>query len=208
MSMRPCMIAIAGPSGSGKTTLARELALLLGGPGRCACISLDNYYRDLSHLDFAARVCTNFDAPESIESELLHAHLTDLAGGMGIDQPQYDFARHVRRREVARLEPREFVVVEGILALCWKEINPLYHARVYVDLHPDACFTRRLCRDVAERGRSLEQVRTQWEETVLPMCRAHVLPGRLQADIVVSGDAAVESSAETVLSFLSGVSKL
>jgi uridine kinase len=202
LGSRPCIIAIAGASGSGKTTLANELALRLGGPDHSLVLGLDHYYRDLAHLAFEDRVGQNFDAPEAIESELLQAHLTALAAGRSIEQPQYDFTRHVRHSDVVCVEPRDFVVVEGILALCWSEINVLYSVKVFVETSLDCCFTRRMQRDTQERGRSPEQIRSQWQETVMPMCAAYVLPAAQHADIIVSGVDEVARNAERVLQTL------
>jgi uridine kinase len=193
----PTMVmAIAGASGSGKTTLAAELARELDG----IHFPLDNYYRDLSHLSFAERANTNFDDPALIESPLLAAHVAALARGETIERPLYDFSHHVRipdRTETIR--PAPLVIVEGLFALYYKELLPLYQLRVYVDTPDETCFDRRLRRDMTERGRSAASVREQYKTTVQPSSFAYVRPSAANADLTVDGAAALDWKVEQVM---------
>ncbi len=192
--MRP-VIGIAGASGSGKTTLARELARELGG----FHFPLDNYYRDLSHLAMEERARQNFDDPAVIESDLLAAHVAGLARGETINRPVYDFSTHTRmadRTEAVRATG--FLLVEGLFALHYPELLPLYHLRIYVDAPDAVCFERRLLRDTQERGRSPESVRAQYAATVRPASEAYVRPSAANADLVVDGTAALDWKVEQV----------
>jgi len=196
---RPVVLGIAGCSGSGKTTLAVELAQSLGG----VHFPIDNYYRDLSHLPPEERAAQNFDDPGLIESPLLVAHVAALAGGEAIERPLYDFATHTRiagRAETVR--GGAALVVDGIFALVYPELLKLYDLRVYVEGADEVCFERRVARDVAERGRTPESVRRQYEATVRPASLRWVRPSAAHADLVVDGTDAPDWNLERVLAEL------
>lgn len=191
----PVVMGIAGASGSGKTTLAAELARELDG----VYFPIDNYYRDLGHLPFSERLNQNFDDPASIESELLAPHVAALARGELIERPLYDFSTHTRVPD--RTEPvraRGFVLIEGLFALYYTEILPLYQFRVYVDTPDDICFERRMKRDTIERGRTPESVKLQYETTVRPSSTSYVRPSAANADLIVDGTAALDWKVEQV----------
>ena len=190
------LIGIAGPSGSGKTELARALALLLEAP----ILSLDSYYRDLSHLPLDERARQNFDVPDMLDHELLLGHLRTLAAGGEIDIPLYDFARHARTPGTERLRAGAFGVVEGLWTLYWEDIRRLLGTKVYIAAPDELCLDRRMERDVRERGRSPESVIEQYNTTVRPMAEQYILPEREFADVVVSGTDAIAASVEAVLS--------
>jgi uridine kinase len=195
------VLAIAGASGSGKTTLARELARELDG----IHFPLDNYYLDLSHLLMAERARTNFDDPALIESGLLAAHVAALARGEAIERPLYDFSTYIRipdRRETVRTGA--VLLVEGLFALYYPEMLPLYSLRVYVDTPDEVCFERRLRRDMEERGRTAESVRLQYEATVRPASLKYVRPSAANADLTVDGTAALDWKVEQVLASMRG----
>jgi len=190
------VLAIAGCSGSGKTTLAAELARTLGG----VHFHFDNYYRDLSHLPLGERAVQNFDDPELIESPLLIAHLAALAQGKPIERPLYDFANYIRIPGVTEtVDPGRFVLVEGLFALHYAALLPLYQLRVYVDTPDELCFERRLKRDMQERGRTPESVRRQYELTVRPASVEWVRPSEVNADLTVDGTGALDWKVERVL---------
>jgi uridine kinase len=192
----PVVMAIAGCSGSGKTTLASELAHSLDG----VHFHFDNYYRDLSHLPMAERAQQNFDDPALIESELLVDHLRALARGDSIERPVYDFSTYVRDpKKTETVRPGAFLLVEGLFALHYAELIPLYQLRVYVDTPDELCFERRLKRDMEERGRTAESVRRQYEATVRPSSFAIVRPSAVHADLVVDGADALDWKVERVL---------
>lgn len=193
---RSAVIAIAGCSGSGKTCLAEALARRLHG----VHFPIDNYYRDLSHVPPAERARTNFDDPATIESALLAEHVAALARGEAIERPLYDFATHTRiAGRTERMEAGALVIVEGIFALHYEELLPLYQLRVYVDASNEICFKRRLLRDVTERGRTVESVHEQYELTVRPSSWTWVRPSEGNADLAVRGMDALEQNVERVI---------
>ena len=195
----PLVMGIAGASGSGKTTLAGELARELAG----TYFPIDNYYRDLSHLPFSERIKQNFDDPELIESPLLAAHVAALARGETIERPRYNFSTYTRvLPETDSIRAGAVLLVEGLFALYYPELLPLYHLRVYVDTADDVCFERRMKRDTVERGRTPESVRLQYERTVRPASIAWVRPSAVNADIVIDGIAALDWKVEQVLAMM------
>ncbi|SRR5690242_108172 len=189
------IIAIGGPSCAGKTALATELARLLPAP----VLPLDAYYFDLADLPLDDRGRRNFDIPESLDHDLLLANLTGLMNGRAADRPVYDFRTHTRTSSVEHLTPTPFLVLEGLFALYWDDIRSLLGTKVFVDGRDSVCLTRRRHRDVAERGRTLESVLSQYEDTVRPMAELYVLPSRRFADVIVSGEGPLQASAAAVL---------
>lgn len=193
---RPLVLGVAGCSGSGKTTLARELTTQLG----ATLLPLDFYYRDLSHLPAAERALANFDHPDSIEDALLIEHVEWLAAGSTIERPIYDFSTHTR--VVGRTEtiaPARVLLVEGILALHYPALRALYDASIYVNAPEDVCLTRRIHRDVRERGRTEESVRLQYDATARPMADLYVLPSATHASLTVEGTDNLDWSVEQIL---------
>ena len=198
-TVRPTVIGIGGCSGSGKTTLARELACEL----EATLFPLDVYYRDLSQFPLDTRRKRNFDHPDALESELILQHLEGLSRGEAIERPVYDFSTHSRvPGKTDRVVPSAFVIVEGILALHYPELLPLYTLTVYVDAPHEVCLNRRIYRDVRERGRTEESVREQFHATAQPMAEEFVLPSQAHADLCVNGCEALDWSVEGVLSAL------
>jgi uridine kinase len=195
----PVVLGIAGCSGSGKTTLAAELARTLDG----IHFPLDNYYVDLSHLPVAQRAQQNFDDPALIESSLLVAHVGALARGEVIERPLYDFSTHTRvPDQTETMHAGAFLIVEGLFALYYPKLLPLYQLRVYVDTPESVCFDRRMRRDIEERGRTPESVRGQYAATVLPSSLAWVRPSAANADLCVDGTGALDWKVERVMSEL------
>ena len=153
------VVGLAGASGSGKSTLAVELARELGG----IHFPLDNYYLDLSHLPFEERILKNFDDPASIESPLLAAHVAALGRGETIRRPRYSFAEHTRiAGKTDSIRAGSYLFVEGLFALYYRELLPLYRLRVYVDTADEMCFARRL--KARERLARLRRVRLRFYE--------------------------------------------
>jgi uridine kinase len=194
--MKPHIVGIAGMSGSGKTELSRQLALRLPGT---SIVSLDSYYRSLNEIPFAERVKVNFDDPEALEWPLLREHLQAMAAGMPFDEPVYSFSQHARTAATKRIEPSDFMIVEGLFVFHWPELRALLDTKVYVETDLSVCFHRRLTRDVAERGRTPESVIDQYERTVRPSAEWFVIPSRKHADLVVSGQEPLTNSTATVL---------
>jgi len=192
----PIVLGIAGCSGSGKTTLANELARMLRG----LRFHLDDYYLDLGRMPLAKRIEQNFDDPSMIEIPLLAEHIAALARGETIDRPVYDFATYTRvSGRTERVTSGPFLIVEGIFALYFAELLPLYQLSIYVDTPDALCFERRLKRDLDERGRSEESVRYQWENRVLPSCAEFVQPSAKNADLVVDGSGSLDWKVERVM---------
>jgi len=185
--VKPLVIAVAGPSCSGKTELARRLCVLFPGPSP-VLFPLDAYYDDLSHLSEAQARRHNFDSPDALEAPLLQAHLRALAAGKAVERPVYDYATH-RRGGTERVEPGGLVVVEGLFALYWEDLLPLFAVSLYVDLDDGECLRRRVARDRRERGADEAFTRWQWEAHVRPMADRFVRPTRARASLVLDGAA-------------------
>ncbi len=203
-SMKPHIIGIAGPSSSGKTELARQLIGHLPGT---SLISLDSYYRGMEEIPLVERKKVNFDHPDALDWELLHQHLVSLGEGRGFQEPVYSFADYARTSETRLVEPSEYVIVEGLFVLYWPELRQILDTKVYIETAPDVCFDRRLRRDVAERGRTPESVREQYERTVRPSAEWFVFPTQKYADLVVSGEQPLQASTAAVLQALKVQSK-
>ena len=189
------LIGIAGGSGSGKTTLADALAAALVD---AVVVSLDAYYRDLAHLDSAARERRNFDTPEAFDWDPFVADLRALRGGETIRRPVYDFTTHTRRREVERVRPRRFVVVEGLLVLYHTEVRALLDTTVFLEVDDQTAIDRRVARDRRERGRHPDAVRAHYERDVQPMFDRHVRPTAQWAMLSLSGTEPTETLVERV----------
>ena len=197
----PVVVGIAGCTGSGKTTLTAELARTLGG----IHFHTDTYYRDLAHLPLEERARQNFDHPSLIEIPLLAAHIAALARGEAIERPLYDFASYTRVLDsngialTETVRPGAYLLIEGIFALHFTELLPFYQMRIYIDTPDEVCFQRRLQRDIAERGRTPEVVRQQYEATVRPSSIAFVRPSAVHADLTVDGTGALDWKVEQIL---------
>ena len=178
------VIGVAGGTGSGKTTVADEIIRRIGAH-RLVLVHQDRYYRDLGHLEPDQRARHNFDHPDAIEESLMIEHLGLLRNGSGAPLPVYDFARHLRTREVEWVEPRQVILVEGILVLAAAGLRRLMDIKLYVDTDPDIRFIRRMNRDLTERGRTTASVVDQWLETVRPMHLEWVEPSKRYADLII-----------------------
>lgn len=183
MSIPSFVIAIAGGTGAGKTTVSREIADAVG--EAVTRIPLDNYYKDLSHLEYEERKSVNYDHPSAFEWELLRSHLDSLSMGQAVEMPQYDFEDHNRKTETVTVEPTDVLILEGILALYDEEILEMLDLRVYVMTDADVRILRRIQRDVIERERELEGVIDQYLGTVKPMHEQFVEPTKSDADIII-----------------------
>jgi uridine kinase len=181
---RPVVVGVGGGTGSGKTTVA-DAILARVGRERVALIPHDAYYRDLSHLPFEQRVKTNFDHPDSLETELLVVHLDALCARRTVAMPVYDFSTHTRKGETRRVASRPVVLVEGILVFVERALRERFDIKVYVDADADLRFIRRLQRDIAERGRTMESVIAQYLDTVRLMHLEFVEPSKRYADVII-----------------------
>ncbi|MGD2060789.1 MAG: uridine kinase [Acidimicrobiia bacterium] len=180
---RPLFIGLAGGSGSGKTTIAEEVVDRLR--GEVALLHHDAYYRNRVDLSFDERTRVNYDHPHALETELLVEHLARLRTGLAIEHPVYDFAAHLRSDDTIRIEPAPVIVVEGILVLSEPTLRSELDLKIFVDTDPDMRLARRLERDIAERGRSVDSVIHQYFATVRPMHLEFVEPSRRYADLII-----------------------
>jgi uridine kinase len=179
------IIGIAGASGSGKSLLAKTIVNELGSD-RVVVISEDSYYKDLSHLTLEQRAKVNFDHPDAFDHAFLVQQLKALRAGQDIDVPIYDFVTHSRTDKKCPISHNKTIVVlEGILLFVDPTLRKLMDIRIYVDTSLDIAFIRRLERDVFERGRTMESVVTQYQNTVRPMFVKYVNPSKRHADIIV-----------------------
>ena len=177
------VIGIAGGTGSGKTTLMKNIVSRF--EGDVTVLSHDNYYKRHDELPYEARAQLNYDEPDALETDLMAAHLEALRRGESIDCPVYDFAAHNRSDETVRIEPRKVIIVEGILIFENQPLRELMDIRIFVDTDADVRLCRRIKRDVNKRGRTLESVLTQYQQTVKPMHEKYVEPSKKFADLVV-----------------------
>jgi uridine kinase len=199
------IIGIAGPSSSGKTELSKRLVVELPGT---SIVSLDSYYRGMEEIPLEERKKVNFDHPDALDWSLLHEHLLALSAGRAFEEPVYSFADYARTAATRRIEPAAFVIVEGLFVLYWPELRETLDTKVYVETRADVCFDRRLRRDVAERGRSPESVRDQYERTVGPSAERFVYPTKEFADLVVSGEEPLTASATAVIQAATGRARI
>jgi uridine kinase len=182
--MQPVLIAVAGGSGSGKTTVSHAILERVG-RDRIAYLQHDAYYRDRAGLPLEERARINYDHPDSLETDLLVEHLKLLRACRAAQVPQYDFARHVRKAESRLMEPQPIILVEGILIFVDRALREMFDIKIFVDTDSDIRFIRRLQRDIAERGRTMDSVVRQYTETVRPMHLEFVEPSKRYADLII-----------------------
>ena len=177
------VIGIAGGTGSGKTTLMKNIIDTFGDV--VTVLSHDNYYHRRDLMPFEERCKLNYDEPAALETALMVLHLQALRSGQAIDCPVYDFANHNRSDETVRIEPRQVIIVEGILIFENEALRELMDIRIFVDTDADVRLCRRIKRDVRDRGRTLESVIEQYQTTVKPMHEKYVEPSKRFAHVVV-----------------------
>jgi uridine kinase len=205
--MEPVVIGVAGGTGSGKTTVAHEI-LNRAGTAQISLIQHDAYYKDLGDLSPAQRAMQNFDHPDALDNALLIEHLRELKAGRAIEVPVYDFTTHTRTAETSTIEPHRIILLEGILIFADEALRRLMDVKIYVDTDPDIRFIRRLERDIAERGRTMESVIRQYLATVRPMHQEFVEPSKRFADVIIPeggfNEVAIEMVAARIRSLLRG----
>jgi len=181
---RPVIIGITGGTGSGKSTIARAIFESIP-EQNVSIIEQDCYYKDQSHLPPEERTKVNYDHPLAFDTDLMISHLESLLSGQAIEKPQYDFTVHNRKKETITVEPREIIIVEGILVLDSPRMRDLMDIKIFVDTDADVRIIRRILRDMRDRGRTLESVVSQYLDVVKPMHFEFVEPTKRYADIII-----------------------
>ena len=178
------IIGIAGGTGSGKTTVVCKIIQSLP-EGEVTVIPQDSYYRDNSNLPLEERLKLNFDEPAAIEFELLVNQLKDLKAGKPVEQPIYSYLTCTRSKETIPIQPRDVIIVEGILILCDEELRNMMDMKVFVDADADDRLIRVINRDIIERGRTVEMVIDRYEKVLKPMHLQHIEPTKRYADLII-----------------------
>ncbi|MCK6600452.1 MAG: uridine kinase [Bacteroidetes bacterium] len=182
--MKPIIVGIAGGTASGKSTITKRIAELLG-PEKQIVIDHDSYYKDISVYGDTPITEINFDHPDALETGLLIEHIRHLKKNQEIQMPVYDFSTHRRLKETRHVEPRDVIIVDGILIFTERKLRELCNIKIFVDTDDDERLLRRLKRDISERGRSIDSVFTQYINFVKPMHLEFVEPSKRWADIIV-----------------------
>lgn len=181
---RPIIIGVTGGSGSGKTTVSKAIYNQLHGQA-IQIITQDTYYNDQDDMTMAERKAVNYDHPLAFDTDLLIEQLADLRNNKAIEMPVYDYTQYTRSAETVHVEPQDVIILEGILILDDEHLRDLMDIKVYVDTDDDIRIIRRIKRDMAERGRTLDSVINQYLATVKPMYHQFVEPTKRYADIIV-----------------------
>ncbi len=181
---RPVIIGVTGGSGSGKTSVSRAIFDSLNGHS-LLMIQEDSYYKSQDDISFDERVKVNYDHPNAFDTDLLIEQLGDLLEWKAIDIPVYDYVQHTRSKKTVHVEPKEVIIVEGILVLNDPRLRDLMDIKIFVDTDDDIRIIRRIQRDLEERGRSLQSVIDQYLSTVKPMYHQFIEPTKRYADIIV-----------------------
>ena len=181
------IIGIAGGTGSGKTTVVQQIMNELP-QAEVGIISQDSYYKENHGLSFDERALINFDHPRAIDFELLVKHLKELKEGKSVDQPVYSFVTHNRTDDTINTHPRKVMIVEGILILANPELRDMFDIKIFVHADSDERLIRRLKRDIAERGRDMEEVLNRYQNTLKPMHEQFIEPTKAFADIIIPND--------------------
>ncbi len=178
------VIGVAGGTGSGKSTLVKRLQEAFKGDD-VVTLSHDFYYKNYPDLTFEERTKLNYDHPQSFDTEMMVDHVNMLKSGIPVERPVYSFVEHARLDETVRVMPSKVLIVEGILIFDHRELRELMDMKVFVDTDADLRLSRRLLRDVVERGRTMESVVNQYIQTVKPMHEEFVEPSKKYADVII-----------------------
>jgi uridine kinase len=181
---KPVVIGVTGGSGSGKTSVTKAIYDSFKGHS-ILILEQDYYYKDQSHLPFEERLKTNYDHPLAFDNDLLIKHVEQLLRYEPIDKPVYDYSLHTRSNQVVTVEPRDVIILEGILVLEDERLRNLMDMKLYVDTDADLRIIRRLLRDIKERGRSIDSVIEQYVNVVRPMHNQFIEPTKRYADIII-----------------------
>ncbi|MGQ4667287.1 uridine kinase [Metabacillus halosaccharovorans] len=184
MAKKPVVIGVAGGSGSGKTSVTKAIYEHFKGHS-ILMLEQDFYYKDQSHLPFEQRLNTNYDHPLAFDNDLLIEHLNALINHNSIEKPVYDYTLHTRSEDVIIVEPKDVIILEGILILEDERLRELMDIKLFVDTDADLRIIRRILRDIKERGRSIDSVIEQYISVVRPMHNQFIEPTKRYADIII-----------------------
>jgi uridine kinase len=178
------IIGIYGGTGSGKTTIVNMIASHFSS-NDIEIISQDSYYKDNSDISYEDRCKLNFDHPDAIDFNLLHKHLKNLRKGETIEQPIYDFKIHNRLKKTIQIKPKKILILEGILIMCHAEIRSIFDLKIFINANSKTRMERRIKRDIAERGRSRDEVLKRYIETLKPMHEKFIEPTKIYANYII-----------------------
>lgn len=184
MTKKPIVIGVAGGTGSGKTSVTRSICQRFSNK-TILMVEQDYYYKDQSHLPYEQRLTTNYDHPLAFDNDYLIEHIKQLLNHKSVNKPVYDYKLHTRSEEVIHVEPKEVIILEGILVLEDERLRDLMDIKVFVDTDADIRIIRRMVRDIRERGRTIESVIDQYVNDVRPMHLQFVEPTKRYADIII-----------------------
>ena len=196
------LIGVTGGSGSGKSTVVRRIKEAVDAS---VLISQDNYYKSAPFISNDNITAYNFDHPDAFDMDLMVENLTDLKAGRPIMMPQYDFVHHCRMDEMVRVEPAKLIIIDGLMIFYDKRIRDLLDLKLYVDTPPDIRFIRRLKRDIAERGRTVESVIKQYTEVVRPGHFSFIEPTKEYADLIIPEGGYNENAMQVIFSFVKAI---
>lgn len=195
------VVLVGGGSASGKTYVLKKVLEKLP-KEKVTVVSLDDYYKDFSDLPMEERVKINWDHPKAFDWKLLNAQLSDLKNGKTIDKPIYDFTIHGRSNKTEKVEPKDLIIIEGIMALVNKDLRSIGDLKVFISTSRERRLVRRIERDMKERGRTYESIIEQYFSTVLPMFEEIIAPSQYYADLIVNNDGGSTHSIDVLASVL------
>ena len=195
------VVLIGGGSASGKTYVLKKVMEKIPGD-KITHISIDDYYKNFTDLTFEERAKINYDHPKSFDWKLMNEQLKALKNGQAIEKPIYDFTTHSRSDKTEIVEPKELIVIEGIMALVNKDLRALGDLKVFISASRERRLVRRIDRDMKERGRSYESIIEQYFTTVLPMYEEIIAPSQYYADLIINNDGGSTHSIDVLVSVL------
>tara|TARA_B100001564_G_scaffold46670_1_gene33871 strand:- start:78985 stop:79593 length:609 start_codon:yes stop_codon:yes gene_type:complete len=178
------LIGIYGGTGSGKTTIVKEIISEFNNSD-INVISQDSYYKDNSDISFKKRSLINFDHPSSVDFELLYNNLKKLKNGCAINSPTYDYKLHKRKKHKIKLKPKKIIILEGILIMADQKLRSIIDLKIFIEANDAVRKTRRLKRDIVERGRTQNQIENRYEKYIQPMHKKFIQPTKKFADIII-----------------------
>ena len=196
------LIGVTGGSGSGKSTVVRRIREV---QPASVLVSQDNYYKSAPYISNDNITAYNFDHPDAFDMDLMVSNLTDLKDGKAVMMPQYDFVHHRRKDEKVLVEPENLIIIDGLMILYDRRIRDLLDLKLYVDTPPDIRFIRRLQRDIAERGRTVESVIEQYTKVVRPGHFSFIEPYREFADLIIPEGGYNENAMQVIFSFVKSI---